>query len=500
MGEDGIGTRRDRRIGFGQFDQRNFRRAERQAQILGHGRGDAEVTGDLDDIVDADLLRQADGGDVARRGEGLTQADAAAIFAAMIGRAVAAGGDRCVVDHILRRHARAESGEINEQLEGGPRLAFGLHGAVEAAPGVILPADHGDDAAVGLHRHQRRLRPAQRRAADRGFGEALDAPVERGVDLLFAIDRARPIPRIGQHPIGEIGAGGGVGGFADVEPGGREGVAFRLCDVASVHHRLRHQRGAGAGAFQVAGRGKARGRLEQARQQRGLRNGQPFGRAVEIMERGGAQAVHIVAEIDVGEIPFEDLILGQPGFEPEGDHRLARLAAHGTVAGEEHALGELLGDGAAALRRSVRPEIMPGGAGDAARIDTPMAVEAPVLYRHEGLGHMGGQLGDRDRRVDHRAAPGDQVAILRHQADAGRGDRPERAGERRGDGQPADQQHQDGETSRDDPAENLHPASPGRGRSEGAGRPGAKFARGQRGRVGGAGRIGHRFSHAVLFA
>src|SRR3546814_20014323 len=101
------------------------------------------------------------------------------------------------------------------------------------------------------------------------------------------------------------------------------------------------------------------------------------------MERGGTQPIAIVAEIGVRQIAFENLVLGQPRFQPEGDQRLARLAAEGLLGREEGEFGELLGDGAAALG-AARGHFGPQSQRDAARVDAPMAVEASVLYREEG--------------------------------------------------------------------------------------------------------------------
>src|SRR3546814_5045118 len=57
--------------------------------------------------------------------------------------------------------------------------------------------------------------------------------------------------------------------------------------------------------------------LDQSRKQRRLRGVEFFGMAVEIMERGGTQPIAIVAEIGVRQIAFENLVLGQPRFQPE---------------------------------------------------------------------------------------------------------------------------------------------------------------------------------------
>ena len=109
------------------------------------------------------------------------------------------------------------------------------------------------------------------------------------------------------------------------------------------------------------------------------------------MAGGGAQAVDIVAEIDVGEIAAEDLLLGQPRLQPERDQRLLRLADGGAVRAEEAGLGELLADRAAALAHPAGAQVAPHRPADAPGIDADMAEEAPVLDRDEGLADMGRQ-------------------------------------------------------------------------------------------------------------
>ena len=184
----------------------------------------------------------------------------------------------------------------------------------------------------------------------------------------------------------------------------------------------------------MLGRRKARGRLEQPRQHRRLLGAQLLRLAVEIVQASGAQPVLVVAEIGVRKVAFEDLVLGQPAFEPQRDQRLARLAGDRLLGGEEGELSELLGDGrAAAITRPRRP-------GDAARVDAPVRVEPPVLDRDEGLRDMGRQILDLDRGLDDRALPRDRGAVARQQRDLRRGDGFKALGERRGDSQPGDQQ------------------------------------------------------------
>src|SRR3546814_7131001 len=94
--------------------------------------------------------------------------------------------------------------------------------------------------------------------------------------------------------------------------------------------------------------------------------------------------------------------MGQPGFEPEGYHRLARLSPERALVRQEGKFRKLLGDRAAALGPAAR-DIAPHRARDAARVDAPMTVETPVLDREEGACDMFRQLLRLDRRIDDRA-------------------------------------------------------------------------------------------------
>ena len=72
-------------------------------------------------------------------------------------------------------------------------------------------------------------------------------------------------------------------------------------------------------------------------------------------------------------------VLGVAPLELQGQHGLLQLALQALVRGEEEDLGELLGDGAAALDDPAAPVVLHDGPGDADGIDAPVRVEAPVL-------------------------------------------------------------------------------------------------------------------------
>ena len=69
-GFDAIAFGRHRAIGLGHFQQRHFLRAERQRVIIVQRRAHAEPAGDVDHVVAADFIGDADRHHVERIGEG----------------------------------------------------------------------------------------------------------------------------------------------------------------------------------------------------------------------------------------------------------------------------------------------------------------------------------------------------------------------------------------------------------------------------------------------
>ena len=157
------------------------------------------------------------------------------------------------------------------------------------------------------------------------------------------------------------------------------------------------------------------------------------------MERGCAQPINIVAEIDVRKIAFEDFILGQPRLEPERDQHFAGLARQAALGRQKGDLGKLLGDRAATLRPAAA-HIVQSGADNAARIDPPMRVETPVFDCDKGLGHMRRQLRHFDRLGHDRAVAGKRLTICGEQGQLRWSNGLERLGKRRRQDQPDKQQ------------------------------------------------------------
>ena len=429
-------------VSAGQLEQRHRRSAERQAGIaMRQRRSDAELLRLFDHCIVADPLQQPHRGDVARTGEGIFQRDLVRVVSAGVLRPVRALHELAVVDCRVRRHSLLERREIDEQLEGGARLAPRLRGAVERRLRVILAPDHGDDLTVRMHRHQRYLRLAERSAPDHPTGDALQARIQRGPQRLARITDVAELPRLRQSPVGEVGPGRQVVGRAHVELRRRDRPRLRRRHVTGGHFRPQHCAHPPARQIEVLGRVVARRRLQQPGQHRRLPRREVLRLAVEVMQRGGAQTVSVVPEIGVRQVALENLVLGQPGFEPEGDQRFARLAAKRLLRRKERKLGELLGDRAATFGASAG-QIAPRSASDPARIDSPMVIEAPVLDGDEGVDDVRRQLGDLHRLVDDRSGARDRRAVGSEQRDLRRRDRLERFRQRRGDRQPQHGEHE----------------------------------------------------------
>ena len=281
-------------------------------------------------------------------------------------------------------------------------------------------------------------------AADGADGEALEVALERGLDVALAIAVVGEIGRLRQHPIGEIGAARHVVARAEAQAGGLDRGELGVGEEADLVHRAEHQPRPLPRRVEMGARRQPRRRVDHAGEHRRLGQSEMLGIDVEIMAGGGAQAVDIVAEADVGEIAAEDLLLAEPRLQPERDQRLLDLARRRARGREEAGLGELLGDRAAALAHPARADVAPQGAAHAPGIEADMAEEAPVLDRDERLADIRRQPGDVDRRADGRAAPGDRLALGGEDGDARRVDRPERARQGRGDDQPDDGQREQG--------------------------------------------------------
>src|SRR5262249_57075444 len=107
-------------------------------------------------------------------------------------------------------------------------------------------------------------------------------------------------------------------------------------------------------------------RLEQAGEHRGLGEVHVPRRLAEIELCRRINPERSPAHIGAVEIELEDLILGEPRLEPQGEERLLYLALDRALITQEQVLGELLGDRGAALHHAAG-----AGIGDEGTYRTP---------------------------------------------------------------------------------------------------------------------------------
>ncbi len=124
---------------------------------------------------------------------------------------------------------------------------------------------------------------------------------------------------------------------------------------------------------------------------------EPRCRLLEIAARRHVDAPGAAAEIDRVEIDFERLVLAQRLVDARSHDHLADLALIADVVADQQVLGDLLGDGGAALRPAGLGDIGDEGANQPALVDAFVLVEALVLGGDERALHVFGNLG--------RAAP-----------------------------------------------------------------------------------------------
>ena len=183
---------------------------------------------------------------------------------------------------------------------------------------------------------------------------------------------------------------------------------------AGFHHVVEHvhrARARAAGRFTV--RRVFRRRLEQAGQHRGLGEAHVLQGLAEIVIGRRHRAEGAAAHIGAVEIELENVVLAEMALEPQRQERLVHFALQRALVGEEQVLGELLGDGGAALRVAAAARIRHESARRADRVDAPMLVEAPVLGGDQRLDHAVGKVVELQRIVVLDPAPPhlDAVAV-----------------------------------------------------------------------------------------
>src|SRR6185312_15481449 len=117
-------------------------------------RSDTETLRHLDRPALPDVLIETHGNGIHRLRQCAPKRDLACIFVVVVLRRPAADGDRPIERNTVRRHAMLQRREIDEGLEGGARLAFGLHGTIELTFGIVATADESTDTPVAVENHE----------------------------------------------------------------------------------------------------------------------------------------------------------------------------------------------------------------------------------------------------------------------------------------------------------------------------------------------------------
>ena len=189
-------------------------------------------------------------------------------------------------------------------------------------------------------------------------------------------------------------------------------------DRAGVRHRRQHLARAGRGGGRIGARIEPRRRARQPRQHRRLPQRHASRRDAEIHPRRGVHAPGAGAEIDAVQPDLEDLALAEAVLQPQRQQQFLHLAAERARVGQEQVLGDLLGDGRAALHQPPAGEVDPDGARQADRIDAGMVPEPAILDRDRGGRQIGRHVGQPQRIADDVAEGGEHVAgaVLQREA------------------------------------------------------------------------------------
>ncbi len=334
--------------------------------------------------------------------------------------------DRPVVANGVGREAVLQRGEVDERLEGRAWLAFRRHRAVELVLDIAAAAHQRPHRAVRRHRHQRALLDAEFLALlgdlldHRLFGDPLQRRIDGGVDDDVLVDPPDHLVEDVHDPVGDVVRGAAGAGLHDLRRRGHRRLGAVLLDEAGVRHRGEDDLGAPLGAVVIARRRQARGRFDEAGEQRRLGHRHGAGRLAEIALGGGFDAIGAGAEIDPVEIELENLVLGEFVLQPHRQHRLLQLAREGAVLGEEQVLGELLGDRRAALGDAAVEQVRHHRAEQADGIDAVVETKSPVLDGDEGVGQMGRHVLERQRGAAHFAAVREHAGVEAVDLDARR--------------------------------------------------------------------------------
>ena len=131
----------------------------------------------------------------------------------------------------------------------------------------------------------------------------------------------------------------------------------------------------------------------------------------EIDVGSGFHPIGALAEVNLVHVHFQDFLLGVFLLDLESDEGFVELPAQGLFLGQEVVLGQLLGNGAAALDLAP-PDVGVDGTADAPEIDAAVFIETDIFRCQESVLQVLGHLVDGHRDpVFLRIYGGDQIAL-----------------------------------------------------------------------------------------
>ncbi len=206
------------------------------------------------------------------------------------------------------------------------------------------------------------------------IGGVLQIEIERGVDAqagLVHFFRAKALLEFAADFFLEPGSDGHLR-LGDVQTERRGCEPRSACGVGDGAVRLHlaeHEVAAAQGLLGIEEGRVGHRALGQAGEQRGLGEGEILGVLAEVELRGGLEAVHAAAEVDLVAVEGEDLLLGEGALDLDGEVGFLELAGRGAVGGEEQIARQLHGERGGALGAAVAAEVVPERAGDAEDVD-----------------------------------------------------------------------------------------------------------------------------------
>ena len=236
---------------------------------------------------------------------------------------------------------------------------------------TIAPSGCSPGRLAFCVRLSERLEPV----AQRLLGRELDRRVERGVHvqptLEHEVGAVLGLQRL-LDVLQEVLAGGAAPLRRNqAEIGARQPLGVGVLERAVVHHPAQHDLAPTLGRLTVLERRVRGRRARKPGEQRGLADVELRDRLAEVRPGGGLDAVRPVPEVHLVEVHLEDAVLGVAALQLERQDRFLHLALEALVRREEQHLGQLLGDGAAALDAPSAPVVLHEGARDADRDRCP---------------------------------------------------------------------------------------------------------------------------------